>query len=158
MVPVLKVDGKWVRNPMIITDKYVEDGEIVYGEYKTGEAAKEARALVKQHQPNADFELLDKEVDRIVWTFANLFPGCLIMSIDGIRQKKKYFWDLCKNHNRHWLAANMSGEAFLGFGAFNTKKITGQDVVDFVKFRQNIADGRDWDLDMFAEVMGKPQK
>jgi 6-oxo-cyclohex-1-ene-carbonyl-CoA hydrolase len=52
----------------------------------------------------------------------------------------------------------MSGEAFLGFGAFNTKKITGQDVVDFVKFRQNIADGRDWDLDMFAEVMGKPQK
>jgi 6-oxo-cyclohex-1-ene-carbonyl-CoA hydrolase len=158
VVPVLKVDGKWVRNPMIITDKYVEDGEIVYGEYKTGEAAKEARAFVKQHQPNADFELMDKEVDRIVWTFANLFPGCLIMSIDGIRQKKKYFWDICKNHNRHWLAANMSGEAFLGFGAFNTKKTTGQDVVDFIKFRQNIADGRDWNLDMFAEVMGKPQE
>jgi 6-oxo-cyclohex-1-ene-carbonyl-CoA hydrolase len=36
VVPVLKVDGKWVRNPMIITDKYVEDGEIVYGEYKSG--------------------------------------------------------------------------------------------------------------------------
>jgi 6-oxo-cyclohex-1-ene-carbonyl-CoA hydrolase len=80
------------------------------------------------------------------------------MSIDGIRQKKKYFWDMSKNNNRHWLAANMSGEAFLGFGAFNTKKITGQDVVDFIKFRQNIADGRDWDVDMFAEVMGKPQK
>ena len=158
VLPVLKVDGNWVRNPMIITDKYVEDGEIVYGEYKTGEAAKEARAFVKQHQPNADFELMDKEVDRIVWTFANLFPGCLIMSIDGIRQKKKYFWDICKNHNRHWLAANMSGEAFLGFGAFNTKKTTGQDVVDFIKFRQNIADGRDWNLDMFAEVMGKPQE
>jgi 6-oxo-cyclohex-1-ene-carbonyl-CoA hydrolase len=102
--------------------------------------------------------LLDKEVDKIVWTFANLFPACLIMSIDGIRQKKKYFWDMSKNNNRHWLAANMSGEAFLGFGAFNTKKITGQDVVDFIKFRQNIADGRDWDVDMFAEVMGKPQK
>jgi 6-oxo-cyclohex-1-ene-carbonyl-CoA hydrolase len=158
VVPVLKIDGKWVRNPMIVTDKYVEDGEIVYGEYKTGEAAKEARALVKKHQPNADFELLDKEVDRIVWTFANLFPGCLIKSIDGIRQKKKYFWDIAKNANRHWLAANMSGEAFLGFGAFNTKKITGQDVVDFVKFRQNVADARLWDMDMFAEVMGKPQE
>ncbi len=158
VVPVLKVDGEWMRNPMIVTDKYVEDGEIVYGEYKSGEAAKEARALVKQHQANADFELLDKEVNKIIWTFANLFPGCLIMSIDGIRQKKKYFWDMCKNSNRHWLAANMSGEAFLGFGAFNTKKITGQDVVDFVKFRQNVAEGRDWDMDMFAEVMGKPQK
>jgi 6-oxo-cyclohex-1-ene-carbonyl-CoA hydrolase len=53
-VPVLKIDGEWVRNPMIITDKYVENGEIVYGEYKTGEEAKEARAIVKEHQPNAD--------------------------------------------------------------------------------------------------------
>jgi 6-oxo-cyclohex-1-ene-carbonyl-CoA hydrolase len=158
VVPVLKIDGQWVRNPQIITDKYVEDGEIVYGEFKKGDALKEARALVKQHQPNADFELLDKEVDKIVWTFANLFPGCLIKSIDGIRQKKKYFWDIAKNANRHWLAANMSGEAFLGFGAFNTKKMTGQDTIDFIKFRQNIADGRLWDLDMFAEVMGKPQE
>jgi 6-oxo-cyclohex-1-ene-carbonyl-CoA hydrolase len=158
VVPVLKVDGKWVRNPMIITDKYVEDGEIVYGEYKTGDAGKEARAFVKEHQPNADFELLDKEVEKIVWTFANLFPGCLIESIDSVRQKKKFFWDSMKNAHRHWLAANMGGEAFLGFGAFNTKKITGQDTIDFIKFRQNIAEGKSWDVDMFAEVMGKPQE
>jgi 6-oxo-cyclohex-1-ene-carbonyl-CoA hydrolase len=147
-----------VRNPQVITDKYVEDGEIVYGEFKTGAEAKEARAFVKEHQPNADFELLDKEVNRIIWTFTNLFPGCLIKSIDGIRQKKKLTWDMMKNSNRHWLAANMSGEAFLGFGAFNTKKITGQDVIDFVKFRQNIAECKTWDLDMFAEVLGQPQK
>ena len=157
-VPVLKIDGKWVRNPQIITDKYVEDGEIVYGEFKKGDELKEARALVKEHQPNADFELLDREVDKIIWTFANLFPGCLIKSIDGIRQKKKFFWDIAKNGNRHWLAANMSGEAFLGFGAFNTKKITGQDTIDFIKFRQNVADSRLWDEEMFAEVMGKPKE
>ena len=157
-VPVLKIDGKWVRNPQIVTDKYVEDGEIVYGEFKKGDELKEARALVKEHQPNADFELLDKEVDKIIWTFANLFPGCLIKSIDGIRQKKKFFWDIAKNGNRHWLAANMSGEAFLGFGAFNTKKITGQDTIDFIKFRQNVADSRLWDEEMFAEVMGKPKE
>jgi 6-oxo-cyclohex-1-ene-carbonyl-CoA hydrolase len=158
VVPVLKVDGEWVRNPMITTDTYVEDGEIVYGEYKSGDAAKEARAFVKEHQPNADFELLDKEIDKVIWTFANLFPGCLIKSIDGIRMKKKYFWDICKNGNRHWLAANMGGEAFLGFGAFNTKRITGQDTIDFIKFRQNVADSRLWDEEMFAEVLGKPQK
>jgi len=155
-VPVLKIDGEWVRNPMIVTDKYVEDGEIVYGEYKKGDALKAGKALVKAHQANSDFELLDKEVDNIVWRFANLFPGCLIKSIDGIRQKKKYFWDICKNGNRHWLAANMSGEAFLGFGAFNTKKITGQDTIDFIKFRQNIAESKLWDMDMFGEVMGTP--
>lgn len=158
VVPVLKVDGKWVRNPAIVTDKYVEDGEIVYGEFKKGDALKEGQALVKQHQANADFELLDKEVDKTVWTFANLFPGCLIKSIDSVRAKKKFFWDYSKNYNRHWLAANMGGEAFLGFGAFNTKKITGKDVIDFIKFRQNIADGRAWDYDMFAEVLGTPLK
>jgi 6-oxo-cyclohex-1-ene-carbonyl-CoA hydrolase len=157
-VPVLKVDGEWVRNPMVITDRYIEDGEIVYGEFKSGSEFKEARGFVKEHQPNADFELLDKEVDKIVWTFANLFPGCLIKSVDGIRMKKKYFWDICKNGNRHWLAANMGGEAFLGFGAFNTKKITGQDTIDFIKFRQNIADSKTWDMEMFSEVLGKPQE
>ncbi len=156
-VPVLKVDGEWVRNPMVITDRYVDDGEIVYGEFKSGKEFQEARAFVKEHQPNADFELLDNEVEKIVWTFANLFPGCLIKTVDGIRMKKKYFWDICKNGNRHWLAANMGGEAFLGFGAFNTKKITGRDTIDFIKFRQNIADSKTWDMEMFAEVLGKPQ-
>jgi 6-oxo-cyclohex-1-ene-carbonyl-CoA hydrolase len=157
-VPVLKVDGKWVRNPLVVTDKYVEDGEIVFGEPVTGKALEDAKAFVKQHQPNADFELLDQEVEKIVWRFANLFPGCLIKSIDSIRMKKKYFWDICKNGNRHWLAANMSGEAFLGFGAFNTRKITGTDVIDFLKFRQNIAASRTWDMEMFAEVMAKPKE
>ena len=118
----------------------------------------EAREFVKKHQPDADFEMLDKEVDNIAWRFANLFPGCLIKSIDGIRMKKKYFWDMAKNANRHWLAANMGGEAFLGFGAFNSKKITGSDVIDFIKFRQNLAESRTWDMEMFAEVLAEPKK
>ncbi len=52
----------------------------------------------------------------------------------------------------------MGGEAFLGFGAFNTKKMTGKDVIDFIKFRQNIAKCTTWDMDMFAEVVAEPQK
>jgi 6-oxo-cyclohex-1-ene-carbonyl-CoA hydrolase len=158
VVPVLKVDGEWVRNPTIITDKYIDDGEVVYGEYKKGQELKDGFAFMKQHQANADFELLDKEVDKVIWKFANLFPGCLIKSIDGIRQKKKFFWDTMKNDHRHWLAANMGGEAFLGFGAFNTKKITGQDTIDFIQFRQNIADSQMWNEEMFASVMGKPKE
>jgi 6-oxo-cyclohex-1-ene-carbonyl-CoA hydrolase len=60
--------------------------------------------------------------------------------------------------NRHWLAANMSVEAFLGFGAFNTKKITGTDVIDFVKYRQLVAEGALMDEAAFAQVMGKPEE
>ena len=95
-VPVLKDDkGNWVRNPQVITDQYVKNGEIVYGENKTGQEAKEARAWVNEKLKNNDydFSLVDAEVDRVIWIFANLFPGCLMKSIDGIRQKKKFFWD-----------------------------------------------------------------
>jgi len=153
-VPVLKVDGEFVRNPLVITDRYLEHGEIVYGDMKRGDEAAAAKEVLKSG--STDFTLLDKEVHRIVWRFTNLFPGCLIKSIDGIRAKKKFFWDQTKLANRHWLSANMSNEAFLGFTAFNTKKITGRDTIDFVRYRQLIAEGRKMDDEVFAEVLGTP--
>ena len=153
-VPVIKDGDKWIRNPQVITDKYVDDGEIVYGEFKSGDEFKEARKYV--WNAKTDFELLDKAVDDIIWRFTNLFPGCLIKTIDSIRAKKKFFWDYSKNYNRHWLAANMSGEAFLGFHAFNTKKITGKDTIDFIKYRQLIAEGAYQDDEMFEAVLAKP--
>jgi 6-oxo-cyclohex-1-ene-carbonyl-CoA hydrolase len=159
-IPVLKDDkGAWVRNPQVITDQYVINGEIVYGENKTGQEAKDARAWVNDQLKNNkyDFSALDAEVDRVIWIFANLFPGCLNKSIDGIRQKKKFFWDQIKNDHRYWLATNMMGEAFLGFGAFNTKRITGVDTIDFIKNRQLIAKGTLNNEAYFGEVLGKPQ-
>jgi 6-oxo-cyclohex-1-ene-carbonyl-CoA hydrolase len=141
---------------MVTTDKYVEDGEIVYGEYRTGEEYEEAREFVSE--ATVDFELLDKAVDDMLWTFTNLFPHCLQMSIDGIRAKKRFFWDASKDYYRHWLMANMSTEAFLGFHAFNTKKITGEDTIDFIKYRQLIAEGRLVDEAFFAEVLAEPKE
>jgi 6-oxo-cyclohex-1-ene-carbonyl-CoA hydrolase len=153
-VPVLKVDGAYVRNPLVITDRYVDDGEIVYGDLKTGEAAQAAKGILKSG--TTDFTQLDREIDAIIWRFTNLFPGCLIKAIDGIRAKKKFFWDQTKLANRHWLAANMATEAYLGFQAFNTKKITGRDTIDFVKYRQLIAEGSLMNDEAFAAVMGQP--
>jgi 6-oxo-cyclohex-1-ene-carbonyl-CoA hydrolase len=154
-VPVIKDNDQWVRNPGVITDSYVADGDLVYGEFKTGEAAKDARSYLKTVQ--TDFSLLDKEIEKILWTYTNLFPGCLIKSVEGIRLKKKYFWDQAKVINRHWLAANMAGEAFLGFNAFNTKKITGQDTIDFVEYRKRLAAGDPMDTELMAAVLGKPE-
>lgn len=155
-VPVMQDNGSWVRNPAIITDNYVDDGEIVYGEFKTGDAAKQAREIVKNATIN--FERLDKEVDKILWTYTNLFPGCLIKSIEGIRLKKKFYWDQAKTINRHWLAANMNGEAYLGFTAFNTKKITGKDTIDFIEYRRRQASGEAFDVEFMAAVLGKPKE
>ena len=155
-VPVIKDNGNWVRNPAIVTDTYVADGDIVYGEFKTGEDAKKARDYVKNAK--TDFERLDAEVNRILWTYTNLFPGCLIKSVEGIRLKKKFYWDQTKVINRHWLAANMNTEAYLGFNAFNTKKITGRDTIDFIEYRRRQAQGDAFDVEFMAAVLGKPQE
>jgi 6-oxo-cyclohex-1-ene-carbonyl-CoA hydrolase len=155
-VPVIRDNGKWVRNPAIITDKWVEDGEIVFGEFKSGDEAKKAREYVKN--ATVDFERLDGEINKILWTYTNLFPGCLIKSVEGIRLKKKFFWDQAKVINRHWLAVNMNTEAYLGFNAFNTKKITGKDTIDFVEFRRRMARGEAFDAEFMAAVLGKPKE
>ena len=155
VVPVLKKDGVWVRNPLVITEDYVRDGELVYGELKQGAEAQAGKELLAQC--TTDFARLDQAVQEIVWRFANLFPHCLQMSIDSVRAKKKFFWDQAKLPNRHWLAANMMGEAFLGFHAFSTKKLTGVDTVDFLQYRQLTAQGALMDDRAFEQVLGKPK-
>ncbi len=155
VAPVIREGERFKRNPLVITDRYLEDGEIVYGEFVTGDAARRAREEIDK--ATIDFTMLDHEVNSIVWRFANLFPGCLIKAIDGIRAKKKFYWDQAKLPNRHWLAANMSVEAFLGFTAFNTRKQTGKDLIDFIRYRQLLAEGRLVDDAFMAEVLPKPK-
>lgn len=154
-LPVIKEDDQWIRNPGVIIDTYIEDGEVVFGEFKKGEEAKKVREYVKTVK--TDFEKLDNEINRILWTFTNLFPGCLIKSVEGIRLKKKFFWDQAKVINRHWLASNMATEAFLGFNAFNTKKITGQDTIDFIEYRKRQANSDPFDAEFMAAVLAKPK-
>ncbi|MFC1946743.1 6-oxocyclohex-1-ene-1-carbonyl-CoA hydratase [Chloroflexota bacterium] len=156
VLPVLKDGDKYIPNPQVITDKWIENGQIVYGELVTGDAAKEARDMLKTLPQ--DLTLVDQEIDKVIWTFTNLFPNCLMKSINGIRQKKKFFWDTNKNEHLTWLAANMQGEAFLGFTAFNTKRITGKDTIDFIKFRQLVGEAATMNYDMFEQVLGKPQE
>ena len=156
VVPVLKKGNEFIRNPTVITDRYVENGEIVYGEFLKGGEFKKAREIVKSTP--IYLELLDKAVNDVVWTYANLMPGCLIKSIDGIRAKKKFFWDQTKLANRHWLAANMATEAFLGFHAFNNKKLTGKDTIDFIEYRKLLAEGHPFNEELIEAVLPKPKK
>jgi len=155
VVPVLKKNGAWIRNPLVRSDTYVEDGEIVYGEPVASEATKAAKELLAQC--SVDFTELDRAVNELLWKFTNLFPSCLMKSIDGIRAKKKFFWDQMKLANRHWLAANMNHEAWLGFNAFDAKKLTGKDVIDFVKYRQLVASGALFDERFAEQVLARPK-
>jgi len=155
-VPIKKdKDGSWMRDPRVITDRYVDKGEIVYGEYKTGEEGKKATEELKGLE--TDFSLLDNTINNMTWTFANLMPLCLMKTIETIRIKKKFWWDNTKVHAMYWLAANMNMEAWLGFNTFNTQKETGSSTIDFLEYRRQIAKGHIYDDELAEMVMPKPK-
>jgi len=156
-VPIKKnAKGEWVRDPRVITEKYVDNGEIVYGEFKTGEEYQKAMEELKGLQ--TDFSLLDAYIDKMVWTLTNIMPMCSMNTIESVRSKKRYFWDLLKSAQLYWLGANMCGEAYMGFNAFNTQKLTGEREIDWIKYRKALADVRTFDDALFEELMPKPKK
>ncbi len=156
-IPIKKNEsGEWVRDPRVITDKYVENGEIVYGEFKTGENFKTAKEALKGLA--TDWSLLDKFIDKMAWALTNTTFLCLMNTIESIRGKKKYFWDMMKSSQIYWLGANMNMEADIGFNAFNTQKITGQRTIDFIKYRQLLAKAKSFDAELMEEVLGKPKE
>jgi len=156
-IPIKRDDkGEWVRDPRVITDKYIDNGEIVYGESKPPAEFKAGREMLKGLK--TDWSLLDSFIDKVVWTFANLMPLCLMKSIETVRVKKRFFWDRTKMDASYWLAANMNMEAWLGFNAFNTEDLTGSRVIDFIKYRKLIAEGHSFDDELFEKVLFPPKK
>jgi 6-oxo-cyclohex-1-ene-carbonyl-CoA hydrolase len=156
-IPIKKdAQGNWVRDPRVITDKYVDDGDIVYGEFKSGEAFKAGKILLKELR--TDWARLDAFIDKMNWTLTNTTFLCLMNTIESIRGKKKFYWDMQKSSQIYWLGANMNMEADIGFNAFNTQKITGQKTIDFVKYRQLLSQAKTFDSDLIESVMGKPKE
>ena len=158
IVPILKDGDKIVKNPEVVTDKWVEDGEIVYGEFKAPAERKEAKAYAKTL--TRDRSMLDKACMDMAWTFAKLMPQQVAMSFQMIRAWKKTSWERTKAESIMWWAANAQafGELDMGMSAFNTKNITGSTDVDVIKLRQMIAKGHAYDQEMFEAVMPKPNK
>lgn len=156
--PVLKKDGEFIRNPEVITDKWIEDGQIVYGEYKKGEELIEAKNMIKTLE--RDTSRLDKAVNEVIWTFANLYPQQVAVSLNMLRAQKKVAYERTKAEIIWWWAANahLYGEFDMGMTAFNTSKITGSRDADVLKLRQLLAKGRRYDAELFEEVMPKPKK
>ncbi|SRR6056297_1416751 len=156
-VPIKKNDkGEWVRDPRVITDKYAdENGDIVYGEYKTGDAFKQAKEEIKSLQ--TDWSKLEGFIDNMIWTISNTTVLCLMNTIEDVRARKKYFWDNLKSTQIYWLAANMNTEAYIGFNAFNTSKMTGSRDIDFMSYRRLLADGKHYE-EVAEAVVPKPKE
>ncbi len=151
-VPALKVDGRFVANPFVVTDRWLDEGRIVYGEMKAGAARDEAKALVAKGE--VDLSRLDAEVDALVFKLANTFPGCLSKTIESVRKHKLEHWDRNKESNRAWLGLNMMTEARAGFRAFNEGSKTCREA-DMLLLRRRLAEGATWGDALTEEILEK---
>ena len=150
IVPGLKVDGNFVANPLVVTDRILDEfGRLAIGEMKTGAARDEGKALISRG--TVDLTMLDAAVDDLVTKLAYTMPDCLIKTTESVRKHKLVHWDKNKESNRAWLALNMMTEANAGFRAFHygTKQ---QREADFIKLRQRLAAGATWGEELIHEI------
>ncbi|MBI5068030.1 MAG: 6-oxocyclohex-1-ene-1-carbonyl-CoA hydratase [Deltaproteobacteria bacterium] len=151
VVPALKVDGKWVANPTVVTDRMFDEwGRIVHGEQKTGAALEEGKALLKKG--TVDLSLLDEKVEQLCGKLLLTFPDCTTKSIQELRKPKLAAWNLNKENSRDWLGLNMMTEARTGFRAFNEGTREDREA-DFIGLRQALARGTPWSVELTESLL-----
>jgi 6-oxo-cyclohex-1-ene-carbonyl-CoA hydrolase len=151
IVPALRVDGEFVPNPLVVTERLLDDsGRFVLGEWKTGPARDEGKALLAAGK--IDLAKLDEVVEGMCTKLLYTMPDCLIKTIESLRKHKLEHWDRNRETNRAWLSLNMMTEANAGFRAFHYgSKESGREA-DFVQLRQRLARGERWGDELIREV------
>jgi len=156
-VPVTKVNGTFIPNPMVITDRWVDaaTGKIVYGKMKTGDELKRAKEILAKAQ--VDLAPLDDAVETMATKLLMTFPGCTMKTIGSMRKKKMEPWYRNSESNREWLGLNMMGEGKAGFRAFNEGPKDAREV-DFFELRRRLAQGADWDDELIRAISPQYRK
>jgi 6-oxo-cyclohex-1-ene-carbonyl-CoA hydrolase len=156
VVPALKVDGKFVPNPLVWTDRMFDEyGRVCHGEAKTGPALEEGKALLKRG--TVDLSLLDQRVEQLAGKLLLTFPDCTTKTLEELRKPKLAAWNNNKENSRAWLALNMMTEAHAGFRAFNEGTKEDREV-DFVALRQALAQGTPWSQDLIDSIQPKGRR
>lgn len=156
IAPVLKLNGKFIPNPMVILDRYADEyGRIIFGSMKTGKELEKAKEIMKQAE--TDFTMLDDTVNKLVAKLLHTFPNCLNKTLTEVRKKKLEHWDKNKESSREWLALNMMTEAKAGFRAFNEGPKDKREV-NFIKLRQLLAQGYEWNEELIRIISPQFEK
>ena len=156
IVPALKVDGKFVANPLVETQKPYDDfGRVAFGKPKSGEALKEGKELFKKGV--VDLSMLDAKIEELCAKMLMTFPDCTTKTVEELRKPKLDAWNRNKENSRAWLALNMVTEARAGFIAFNEGPKDDREV-DFVLLRQKLAAGQGWVGPLHDEIQPKAGK
>lgn len=153
IVPGLRVDGAFVPNPLVITDRWLDErGEIVHGEAKTGDALAQGRQMLASGV--VDLSLLDAAVDELLTALLLTMPGCLSKTVESVRKHKLAHWDKNRETNRAWLGLNMMTEGRAGFRAFHEGSKACREP-DFVLLRQRLAEGASWGDDLIEQILAQ---
>ena len=152
VAPALKVDGKFVANPLVETGRMVDEyGRFTFGKAKTGDALAAGQALMKRG--TVDLSRLDDAVEALCGKLLYTFPDCTTKTIEELRKPKLDAWNRNKENSRAWLALNMMTEARAGFRAFNEgTRETGREI-DFVALRRALAANTPWSDELTQAVM-----
>lgn len=151
LAPALKVDGRFVANPLVWTDRLLDEwGRPALGEPKTGEALAQGKALVKRGA--VDLSLLDERVEQLCAKLLATFPDCTSKTIAELRKLKLERWNANKEDARDWLGLNMMTEARTGFRAFNEGTKEDREA-DFVGLRQALARGAPWTPELLESLL-----
>ena len=158
IVPALKVDDKFVPNPLVVTDRYSdEEGRVVFGESKEGEALAKGKATLAKG--TVDLSRLDAAVEKLCTKLLMTFPDCTTRTLESLRKKKLEHWEKNKEGSRAWLALNMMTEAKAGFRAFHFGEKERE--IDFVALRQRLAKAEPWSdamLEAISPAGAKPSQ
>ncbi|MFC1661160.1 6-oxocyclohex-1-ene-1-carbonyl-CoA hydratase [Gemmatimonadota bacterium] len=153
VVPALKVDGEFVPNPLVVTDRWIDEmGNIVYGERRGGEEKAKAKELMAKGE--VDLSLLDQAVDALITSLVMTMPGCLSKTVESVRKHKLAHWDKNRETNRAWLGLNMMTEGRAGFRAFNEGSRECREP-DFILLRQRMAQGAKWGAELTEEILAR---
>jgi 6-oxocyclohex-1-ene-carbonyl-CoA hydrolase len=152
VVPALKVDGRFVANPLVETARIIDgDGRIVFGKPTAGDAAKAGQELMKRGA--VDLSLLDERVEELCTRLLYTFTECTTKTVEELRKPKLDAWNRNKENSRAWLALNMLAEARAGFRAFNEgTRETGREI-DFIALRRALAANTKWSDELTESLM-----
>lgn len=151
IAPALKVDGEYVPNPLVVTDRVLDQwGRFALGEPKTGEELAEGKRLLARG--TIDLSALDQKVEALCGKLLRTFPECLTKSLEELRKPKLEAWNRNKEDSRAWLALNMMAEARTGFRAFNEGPRDRREV-DFIALRRALAQGTPWSEDLVESLI-----
>jgi len=157
IVPALKVDGKFIANPLVETGRVTDElGRLVFGKAKSGEALKAGQDLMKRG--TVDLSLLDEKVESLCTKLLYTFPDCTTKTIEEMRKPKLDAWNRNKENARAWLGLNMMTEARAGFRAFNEgTRETGREV-DFIALRRALAANTPWSDELTETIQPRARR